>query len=118
MITDVAVRRASELLNEALTHGEALPPEAQNPFQSTPEQRLIVLGLLRRWLQENRLGDGLMTGADLEALAALLVGMGPLDFLISDVSVVSINVLAHDQVWVQRSGILEQARNAQGQTAL
>ncbi len=111
MLTDTAIREASRLLNEVVTAGRHpdLPREVQNPFQHTDAQRRAVLSLLRQWQQTGKLGTDL-TGADVETLASLLVGMGPLDPLIQDPAVISINVLAHNQILVQRGGAWEPAR--------
>ena len=100
-----ALSKAAEQINRAVTSG-ALPREAANPFRHTDEQR----GMCRRFIADLR-GQGLLgpqvTAADTDTIVRWLVGMGPLDPLLDDPSVISIQVISEDSVSVYRSGIWE-----------
>lgn len=112
MITDKAVQVAARLIQQEVAReggGDArLTRDALNPFRSSPEERLKVQRLLEKWSREGKL-DSQVTASDLSSLTAMLIGMGPLDPLIEDRSVISINVLGPQQVQVQRGGVWEPA---------
>jgi pilus assembly protein CpaF len=100
---DKAIQEASRLLGKAVASGE-LPASALNPFQRTQGQRSTVSRLLARWVRTGKLG-GRVTEGDLPDLVSRLIGLGPLDGLVLDGSVISIQVVAHDRVLAQRSGV-------------
>lgn len=101
-----AIQEASRLLGEAVASGK-LPPSALNPFEHTERQRTTVSRLLARWVEAGRLG-GRVTAGDLPGLVSRLIGLGPLDGLVRDESVISIQVMAHDRVLAQRSGVWQE----------
>lgn len=103
---EAAIQEASRLLGKAVATGE-LPPSALNPLEQTERQRTTVARLLARWVEEGRLG-GRVTAGDLPGLASRLIGLGPLDGLVRDESVISIQVMAHDRVLAQRSGVWQE----------
>ena len=103
MLTRDAIIDASSKLNLAVQKG-VLPEEAANPFKSNERHRVDVLAYLRQLMSRGEL-DSQVTESDLKPLAATLVGMGPLDELIVDKSVSSIQVLDYDHVLVNRGGV-------------
>ena len=96
-----ATYRAARLLSEAVAAGD-LAASAINPFRHTQAQRNDVSKLLRRWIQDGSLGTDVTQG-DLPRLTSMLVGLGPLDPLVRDPSVLSIQVQDYDAVLVQRN---------------
>jgi pilus assembly protein CpaF len=98
-----AVYNAARLLSEKVADGD-LAPSAVNPFRHTKAERNEVGRLLREWIQNGMLGHD-VTMADLSKLTSMLVGLGPLDQLVRDPSVISIQVQGNDNVLAQRSGV-------------
>ena len=98
-----AVYNAARLLSEKVADGD-LPASAINPFRHTGAERSEVSCLLREWIQDGRLGTDVTLG-DLSRITSMLVGLGPLDTLVRDPSVISIQVQGHDNVLAQRSGV-------------
>jgi len=98
-----AVYSAARLLSEKVAKGD-LPASAINPFRHTRSERTEVNRLLREWIQDGKLGHDVTMG-DLSGLTSMLVGLGPLDQLVRDPSVISIQVQGHDNVLAQRSGV-------------
>lgn len=105
-----ALRKAATELNRAVARGE-LPEEAINPFRHTNQQRLKVRRRVEAMLAEGTLGSR-TTAADLPKLMSYLIGMGPLDDLIEDSSIISIQAMGHDHVSVYRGGVWEDAPGA------
>ena len=95
-----ALRKAATELNRAVARGELLE-EAINPFRHTNQQRLKVRRRVEEMLADGTLGSRI-TAADLSKLMSYLIGMGPLDDLIEDSSIISIQVMGHDHVSVYR----------------
>ncbi len=86
-------------------------PKQLDPFRAIPGQRRqlreLVAELLSQW---NPAADA---GAErIEALLAELVGLGPLDPLLSDPAISDILVNSPDEVWVERRGRLERTPTA------
>lgn len=106
---DKAIQEASRLLGEAVASGD-LRASSLNPFQHTQEQRKTVSRLLAQWIHSGRLGARITEG-DLPDLVSRLIGLGPLDALVQDRSVISIQVMAHDRVLAQRSGVWREESN-------
>jgi pilus assembly protein CpaF len=98
-----AVHKAARLLSQRVAEGD-LPPSAINPFRHTQAEREMVSRLLREWIKDGQLGTDVTLG-DLSKLTSILVGLGPLDTVARDPSVISIQVQGHDSVLVQRSGV-------------
>jgi pilus assembly protein CpaF len=96
------IARAAKHINTAVAEGR-LPAVAANPFGHTPEQRKACELFVRRLAREGQLGSGVQD-RDVSQLLPWLIGMGPLDPLLEDEAVVSVQVQAHDDVWVFQAG--------------
>jgi pilus assembly protein CpaF len=101
-----AIRNAARLLSQQVAD-DNLPPSAINPFRHTQAERNEVSRLLREWIQSGKLGTDVTLG-DLSRLTSVLVGLGPLDTVARDPSVISIQVQGYDSVLVQRSGVWQE----------
>lgn len=99
-----ALRSASQSLQRRVAEGE-LPQRAINPFSRQPEHSRRIQRMLMSLRDQGALGD--VTESDLSLLQDQLVGMGPLHPLVTDSSVISIQVMSHDVVWVYRGGTWE-----------
>lgn len=107
-LDEAILRRASLALNKAASDGKnGIKPDALNPFRNSEDQRRLVRGVLQRLQETSELSE--VTATDLDALVSQLVGLGPLDALVGDSSVVSVQVLAHDRVLAYRGGVWERA---------
>jgi pilus assembly protein CpaF len=105
-----ALSVAAEALSRAVAR-EELSPDAINPFRHTEAQRRDVRHLLSRMRAEGRLPSHIAE-SDLPEITRWLVGMGPLDPLLEDPSIVSVQVTAHDRCAVYRNGVWQRAAAA------
>ncbi len=110
-----AIKKAATRLNSAAAANEhGLTRDALNPFLQDSQQRSRVRAFISNMIHQEELGPEVIRG-DLDKLVSLLVGMGPLDGLIQDPQVISIQVLGAKDVLVQRSGTWEKASDVNGQ---
>lgn len=86
-------------------------PELLDPFRAQPEQRQqlreLIGDLLAQWSPDAEIGS-----ERVETLLAELVGLGPLDPLLSEPGISDILVNSPSEVWVERRGRLERAATA------
>jgi pilus assembly protein CpaF len=86
-------------------------PELLDPFRAQRDQRdqlrALIGDLLAHWSPQTQFGS-----ERIETLLAELVGLGPLDPLLSDPGISDILVNSPDEVWVERRGRLERVATA------
>lgn len=82
-----------------------LDPAVANPFSTVPGRRDLIRDAIRRALDD--LGAAAASDVLVDELYDELVGLGPLQPLMSDAAVTDILVNRHDEVYVERGGRLE-----------
>ncbi len=98
-----------DFLRDQLLH--QVEPELLDPFRAESGQRRLLRELIRELLEQ--WSPGAEFGAErIEILLAELIGLGPLDPLLSDPGISDILVNSPDEVWVERRGRLERVDTA------
>jgi pilus assembly protein CpaF len=105
-LADLATAAADDLLRNVRARLTLeLDPAVANPFSTVPGRRDLICDAIRRALDD--LGSPTTHDALVEELYDELVGLGPLQSLMSDPEITDILVNRHDEVYVERRGRLD-----------
>ena len=104
VLKKTTLERATAYLNRTIATNPELTPNLLNPFSTNKSRRDKVESLLRVGYHNNQFS---VPEGDIPQLASYTAGLGPLDALLLDPSVSSIQVMDYNHVLVQRSGVWE-----------